>query len=69
MALAANEFQLFGEAMVMSILQGGPAPNFLDPDVYRYIGKQDLIPVKCKNPDFKAAAVQVRTDLSRQIFF
>jgi hypothetical protein len=29
-ALSSQQFKIVGELMVMSILQGGPAPNFLD---------------------------------------
>ena len=43
-ALSAKEFCLAGEIMVMSILQGGPAPNFLLPSTYSYISKESLCP-------------------------
>ena len=59
MALAARDFQLLSESMVISVLQGGPAPNFLEDDLYRYITNKDLIPLMCKNPAFKLAAVNV----------
>jgi hypothetical protein len=43
-ALSAKEFRVAGEIMIMSILQGGPAPNFLLPSTYSYISKESLCP-------------------------
>ena len=43
-ALSAKEFRLAGEMMTMSILQGGPAPNFLLPSIYSYISRESLCP-------------------------
>ena len=43
-ALSSQQFSIVGELMVMSVLQGGPAPNFLNPSVYSYISKSQLDP-------------------------
>ena len=48
-ALSSQQFRLVGELVVMSILQGGPAPNFLDPAVYSYISKSSLDSDKNEN--------------------
>ncbi len=48
-ALSSQQFHLVAELMVMSILQGGPAPNFLDSAVYSYISRTSLDPDKNKN--------------------
>ncbi len=48
-ALSSQQFRLVGELMVMSVLQGGPAPNFLDSAVYSYISRTSLDPDKNKN--------------------
>ena len=37
-----GEFRLAGELMVMSILQGGPAPSFLNSSVYLHLVQQPL---------------------------
>ena len=43
-ALTAGEFCVAGDIMAMSILQGGPAANFLKPVVYSYISREPLCP-------------------------
>lgn len=43
-ALTAGEFCVAGEIMAMSILQGGPAANFLKPVVLSYINREPLCP-------------------------
>ena len=40
--LSSNEFYHAGLLMVTSVLQGGPAPSFLDHGVYQYLTKQPL---------------------------
>lgn len=35
--LLDGDFSVAGVLMVMSILQGGPAPNFLDSPVFQYL--------------------------------
>lgn len=48
-ALSSHQFRIVGEIMVMSILQGGPAPTFLDQTVYSYISRTTLDPEKNNN--------------------
>ena len=48
-ALSSHQFCIVGEIMVMSILQGGPAPTFLDQTVYSYISRTTLDPEKNNN--------------------
>lgn len=57
-ALNNGDFELAGELMVMSILQGGPAPSFLHPSVFAYLADQPLQP---QNNDerYKNAAIKV----------
>ena len=43
MELQKHHFKLAGEIMVMSVLQDGQAPNFLDPLVFKYLtGKLEI---------------------------
>ena len=44
--LLGGDFSMAGELMVMSILQGGPAPNFLDSSVFQYLVNQPLCPMQ-----------------------
>ena len=53
------KFGLAGEIMVMSILQGGPAPNFLAPPVYSYISREPLCPNNNTNMLNKTTANKV----------
>ena len=59
LAVSSRQFRTVGELMVMSILQGGPAPNFLDPTVYSYISKTPLDPDKNKDSLNKDIAKKV----------
>ena len=43
-SLSNGDFALAGEIIAMSILQGGPAPSFFDPNVFDYISNQPLSP-------------------------
>ena len=43
-ALNAGDFKTCGKAMGMSILQGGPAPNFMSPDVASFLVGEPLSP-------------------------
>ena len=43
-ALSAKAFRTIGEIMVMSILQGGPAPNLLSSATYSYVSREPLSP-------------------------
>ncbi|PFX11130.1 hypothetical protein AWC38_SpisGene25360 [Stylophora pistillata] len=54
-ALASNDFKLCGEIMGMSILQGGPAPNFLAPPMANYILGKELSPIDIKDSKLKEA--------------
>ena len=58
-ALSTQEFVQAGEIMVMSILQGGPAPNFLAPSVYSYISREPLCPNNNTNMLNKTTANKV----------
>ena len=41
-SLLNNEFKIAGEVMVMSIIQGGPAPAFIAPSAYAFLTGQPL---------------------------
>ena len=43
-ALSAKAFHTIKEIMVMSILQGGPVPNFLSSATYSYVSREPLSP-------------------------
>ena len=58
-ALASNDFKLCGEIMGMSILQGGPAPNFLAPPMANYILGKELSPIDIKDSKLKEAVDNV----------
>jgi hypothetical protein len=58
-ALTSRAFKLAGELMVMSILQGGPAPNFLNPVVYSYLSREPLCPENNTQPLMKETAIRV----------
>ena len=58
-ALQNEDFKRAGEVMVMSILQGGPAPAFLHPAVFNFITNQKLCIEDIPEPSYKAAASQV----------
>lgn len=53
-----GDFTMAGELMVMSILQGGPAPNFLDSSLFQFLVNQPLCPVQLPTP-FKEFALKV----------
>ena len=44
--LLDGDFSMAGELMVMSIIQVGPAPNFLNSSVFQYLVKQPLCPMQ-----------------------
>ena len=58
-SLINEDYRLAGEVMVMSILQGGPAPTFLDPCVYKYLTKQSLTTEGITVTKYKEAAEEV----------
>jgi hypothetical protein len=58
-ALINEDFRLAGEIIVMSILQGGPAPSFINPDVFRYLTKQTLTIERMPESKYKETAEKV----------
>lgn len=56
-SLSNGNFAFAGEVIVMSILQGGPAPSFFNPTVFDYISNQPLSP-ECIMT-YKEAAMKV----------
>ena len=63
-ALAASDFKTCGAVMGMSLLQGGPAPNFLAADVASYLVGDPLRPVDNQDPVLRRAAKAVRNKLN-----
>lgn len=59
MAINSGDFKLCGEVMMMSVLQGGPAPNFLAPPVVRYITGKPLLPSEIQKSVYKSACENV----------
>jgi hypothetical protein len=49
--------------MVMSILQGGPAPSFINSDVFRYLTKQTLTIKGMPKSKYKETAEMVCCNL------
>jgi hypothetical protein len=58
-SLMNGDFRLAGEIIVMSILQGGPAPSFLNLDVYKYLTKQILTTEGMNVSKYKNTAEEV----------
>ena len=58
-ALSAKAFRTIGEIMFMSILQGGPAPNFLSSATYSYVSRELLSPNDNTNALNKTVANKV----------
>ena len=55
-----GDFRIAGELMVMSVLQGGPAPCFLHSNVFCYLVGKPLCPEKMtEDGPFKKLAIQV----------
>ncbi len=52
-AITNGDFTLCAEIMVMAILQGGPAPNFLSASVASYLVGAALLPNNNKNAEYK----------------
>ena len=61
MAINGGEFKLCGEIMGMSVMQGGPAPNFLSPSIAAYIVGTPLSKDANKNQKYKSACDSVST--------
>ena len=60
-ALNASDFKTCGTVMGMSILQGGPAPNFLAPDIASYLVGEPLCPSDNQDPMLRRVAETVST--------
>ena len=58
-ALNAGDFKTCGKAMGMSILQGGPAPNFMSPDVASYLVGEPLSSSENHDPLLKTTSERV----------
>ena len=58
-ALINADFRIAGEIMAMSVLQGGPAPTFINADVYKYITKQALTVKGLPGSKYKEIAEEV----------
>ena len=58
-ALSNEEFKLCGEVMMMSVLQGGPVPNFLAPPLAAYFVGKPLSLAEVKNIKYKKACENV----------
>ena len=67
-ALSCEDFMLCGQVMGMSIMQGGPAPNFLAPDIVCYLVGKGLSIDGNKDPKIKAVADSVSTKLKTLLF-
>lgn len=59
LCLNNGDFRFAGEIIVMSILQGGPAPSFINPDVFTYLTKRHLTTDTMCMSKYKEAAEQV----------
>jgi len=57
-ALNNRDYLFAGELMVMSMLQGGPAPAFLNPSEFAYLSKGSLAP-EDNEGNYKAVAMKV----------
>ena len=58
-ALNAGNFKTCGKVMRMSILQGGPAPNFLASEIASYLVGEPLSPLLNQDPLLRTAAERV----------
>ena len=63
-ALNVGDFKTCGAVMGMSILQGGPAPNFLAPDIVSYLVGELLCPSENQDPLLRKAAETVSNNLN-----
>lgn len=60
-SITSEDFKLCGQIMGMSVIQGGPAPCFLAPEIASYILGKPLLVEKNKTPQLKQAAQSVST--------
>ncbi|KAJ7354872.1 hypothetical protein OS493_029427 [Desmophyllum pertusum] len=58
-SLTGGDFRVAGEIMAMSVIQGGPAPNFLAPVVFSYLSKVQLSPHNNSTQLYKDAAIRI----------
>ena len=54
LAISSGDFKICGVVMGMSILQGGPAPNFMAANITSYITGSKLSPNENKDIKYKA---------------
>ena len=60
-AIQNEEFVLAGELMVFSILQGGPAPLFLHPCLFKYSANLPLSTVEdCEPSKYQKVALKIQ---------
>ncbi len=55
-SISCEDFKLCGQIMGMSVIQGGPAPCFLAPEIACYLVGKPLPVGKNKDPQLKHAA-------------
>ena len=58
-ALNAGDFKTSGKAMGMSLLQGGPAPNFMSPDMAFFLVGEPLSPSENQDPLLRTTSERV----------
>ena len=63
-ARAAGDFNTCGAVMEISLLQGGPAPNFFAADVASYLVGDPLCPADNQDPVLRRAAEAVINNLN-----
>ena len=68
-SLINADFRIAGEIMSMSVLQGGPAPTFMNADVYKYITKQALTVKELPESKYKEIAKVVCCNRLETQFF
>lgn len=59
LAITSGDFKLCGEVMGMSILQGGPAPNFMPNNIVSYITGGVLLPSENQNHSYRTLGESV----------
>jgi hypothetical protein len=61
LALTSGDFNLCGEIMGMSILQGGPAPNFMSTNISTYLTGGILLTEDNQNESYRGLCERVST--------
>ena len=64
LGLTNGDFKLCGAIMAMSILQGGPAPNFMETSIATYLVGSMLHPQDNKNKYYQTLCENVSTHTS-----